>query len=196
MGENRKPTLIYPVVVEGKYDKIRLSSLFDGQILTTDGFGVFKNGEKKEFFRRLAEKSPLIVLSDSDGAGGIIRRFFKDLLPKDRLIELYIPQIEGKEKRKDKPSAEGYLGVEGMEKDLLLGLLAPYLSGAPAARGADLKRIELYELGYEGASGSREKRRALCRRAGLPQNLSTTALLDALNLLYTRDEIDALLRAE
>ena len=195
MNGQSKPTLIYPVVVEGKYDKIKLSSLFDGQILTTDGFGVFKNEEKKEFFRRLAEKSPLIVLSDSDGAGGIIRRFFKDLLPKDRLIELYIPQIEGKEKRKDKPSAEGYLGVEGMEKELLCALLAPYLSDAPAARG-DLRRIELYELGYEGAPGSREKRKALCRRAGLPQNLSSGAMLDALNLLYTRAEIDALLRAE
>ena len=115
----------YPIIVEGRYDKIKLSSLFDAQIITTDGFGVFNRGEKMAVIRALAKKSRLIVLTDSDGAGTLIRSHITSSLPRDRLIHLYIPKIEGKERRKDAPSAEGTLGVEGMEASLLRELLSP-----------------------------------------------------------------------
>lgn len=199
-----KPTLLYPVAVEGKYDKIKLDSLFEGKIFTTGGFSLFNDAEKRGFFKKLAEKSPVIVFTDSDSGGAQIRNLMKNLLPPDRQIHLYIPQIEGKEKRKPHPSKQGFLGVEGIDGDLLRKIFAPYTAdrdGANAAdipalppdRGAPLRRIDLYERGYEGAEGSREKRKALCRRCSLPENLSTTALLDALNLLYGRDELEKLL---
>ena len=191
-----KPTILYPVIVEGKYDKIKLDSLFEAKVLTTGGFGVFNSAEKREFFRRLAEKTPLIVLADSDGAGNLIRRFFKDAIPKERLIELYIPPTPGKERRKRTPSKEGLLGVEGMDRAVLTRLLSPYFSepGKNAPQSAGLTRAELYDRGYIGGENSAEKRRELCLAAGLPTNLSTTALIDALNLLWTRKELDELLK--
>lgn len=190
----KKPTLIYPVIVEGKYDRIKLSSLFEGQFIETSGFSIFKDHEKQSFFRRLAEKSPLILLTDSDGAGMLIRNRMKALIPKDRLIHLYIPQVCGKEKRKDAPSKEGILGVEGTDTALLRALLAPYAAdAAKRSHSLPLRRIELYEKGYDGTPDAKEKRRALCKRLSLPENLSTSALLDALNLLYTRKELEKIL---
>ncbi len=190
----KKPTLIYPVIVEGKYDRIKLSSLFEGQFIETSGFSIFKDHEKQSFFRRLAEKSPLILLTDSDGAGMLIRNRMKALIPKDRLIHLYIPQVCGKEKRKDAPSKEGILGVEGTDTALLRALLAPYTAdAAKRSHSLPLRRIELYEKGYDGTPDAKEKRRALCKRLSLPENLSTSALLDALNLLYTREELEKIL---
>ena len=194
-NKTTKSILLYPVAVEGKYDKIKLDSLFEGKIFTTGGFSLFNDAEKKAFFKKLAEKSPVIVLTDSDSGGAQIRNLLKDLLPPDRQIHLYIPQIAGKEKRKPRPSKQGFLGVEGVEAELLLKLLAPYTAenGAALRSSAPLRRIDLYERGYEGSDGSREKRRALCRRCSLPENLSTTALLDALNLLYDREELEKFL---
>ena len=194
-GAPEKPVLLYPVAVEGKYDKIKLDSLFEGKIFTTGGFSLFNDTEKREFFKKLAEKSPVIVLVDSDSGGAQIRNLLKNLLPPDRQIHLYIPQVAGKEKRKPRPSKQVFLGVEGTDSALLLELLAPYTAenGASPRSGAPLRRIDLYERGYEGADGSREKRRALCRRCGLPENLSTSALLDALNLLYDREELEKIL---
>ena len=188
-----KPRLIYPVIVEGKYDKVKIESLFDATVLTTDGFGIFNRAEKQDFFRRIAKKSPLIVLTDSDGAGNLIRRFFKDALPADRLIQLYTPQIPGKERRKSAPSKEGFLGVEGVEADLLRSLLAPYIDSVPSKAPGTLRRIDLYERGYIGAPESAEKRKRLCRRCALPDNLSTSALLDALNLLFRPEELETIL---
>ena len=199
MEENKKPAIVYPVIVEGKYDKIKLSSIFEGRIFTTDGFRVFNDEEKRAFFKKLAEKTKLIIFTDSDGAGKLIRRAFRDAIPQDRLIHLYSPQVKGKEKRKDKPSAEGFLGVEGLEKELLLKLFAPYIGAEgeeSGTRGGGVKRIDLYELGYEGKEGSAEKRKALCRKLGLPQDLSTGALLEAMNLLYTREEAIGILKSE
>ena len=114
----------YPVIVEGKYDRLRLLSVCNAQIITTDGFGIFKKNEKLALIRRLSEKTPVILLTDSDGAGKIIRSHLTSAIPKERLIQLYIPKIEGKEKRKATPSAEGTLGVEGMERELLFSLLS------------------------------------------------------------------------
>ena len=194
MMTNQKPVLLYPVIVEGKYDRIKLSSLFEGQFIETSGFGVFKDKEKQSFFRRLAERSPLILLTDSDSAGMMIRNRLKSLIPKDRLIHLYIPQVSGREKRKNAPSKEGFLGVEGSDADLLRTLLAPYTADAAKRPcGLPLRRIELYEKGYDGTPDAGEKRKSLCKRLSLPENLSTSALLDALNLLYTREELEKIL---
>lgn len=206
--KEQKKTLLYPVIVEGKYDKIKLSSLFEGQILQTDGFGVFKNEEKKAFFLRLSKNTPLIVFTDSDGGGLVIRNYFKSLLPADRVIHLYIPRVKGKEARKSAPSKEGFLGVEGTDAEILRRIFAPYLydptaqSEHPASKGCptampaqkgSLSRITLYELGYDGAEGSKEKRQALLKKCDLPPTLSTKAMLEALNLLYTDEELEKLL---
>ena len=119
-----------PIIVEGKYDREKLLSVCEATVLTTDGFGIFKKPEKQALFRRLSEKSRLIILSDSDGAGSVIRSFIKSTVPAERLIQLYIPQIEGKEKRKTEASKEGLLGVEGMVRVLLYRVLEPFADGS------------------------------------------------------------------
>lgn len=181
----------YPVIVEGKYDKIRLSNIMEGQIITTDGFGIFKKDEKKQLIRRLAAVSPLILLTDSDGGGKVIRSHLSGIVPRDRLIQLYIPQIPGKEKRKTAPSAAGTLGVEGMDDSLLRGLLAPYAAGSDAAvraRENPLSKTDLYVDGLTGGADSSAKRDALCVRIGLPRGMTSGALLEALRMLYSYEE--------
>ena len=120
----------YPVVVEGKYDRLRLLCVMEGQILTTDGFGIFKKKERLALLRALAAKTPIVVLTDPDGAGKLIRSHIGSAIPADRIIPLYVPQTTGVEKRKSAPSAEGFLGVEGQEQALLYELLSPFVDGA------------------------------------------------------------------
>ena len=196
MSSKDKLLVPYPVVVEGKYDKIRLSNIIDAQIIVTDGFGVFRKEEKRLLLRRLAAASPLIVLTDSDGGGKIIRSHLSGMLPKDRIIPLYIPQIKGKEKRKDKPSAAGTLGVEGMEDSLLYDLFLPYASkdGDPLTRAAEnpLSKVDFFEDGLTGGANSTQKRDELAQKVGLPAGMSANALLEALKLLVTYDEYLAL----
>ena len=195
-----KPFIPYPIIVEGKYDKIKLDSIFDADVFTTEGFGVFRREDKAAFFRKLAEKHPLIILTDSDGAGIVIRRFFLSCLPKERQIHLYTPAIDGKERRKSAPSKAGKLGVEGVDAVILRNLLAPYVSerNTPCgeqerkARG-ELTKADFYALGLSGGEGSAEKRRALAVRLGFPTDISSGALLTAINLLYTEDEFIGLL---
>ncbi len=184
----------YPVIVEGRYDKLRLESVIAAQILTTDGFGVFNKQEKTKLFRALASKSPLIVLTDSDGAGKLIRSHLTSVIPKDRLIHLYVPRIEGMEKRKKEPSAEGILGVEGMERTLLRELFAPYVYADAAKRLTEnpLCKADLYEDGLTGGSDSAAKRDALAAKLGLPPHMTPNALLAALRMLCTYDEYLAL----
>lgn len=191
MSAKPKLPIPYPVVVEGKYDKIRLSNVIDAHIITTDGFGVFKGEEKRMLLRRLSENSPLILLTDSDGGGKIIRSHLSGMIPKDRLIQLYIPQIKGKEKRKTAPSAEGTLGVEGMEDDLLYDLFLPYAQGTDTLTRAQenpLSTTDLMRDGLTGGAGSQARRDELCQKIGLPAGMSANALLAALKLLYTYDE--------
>lgn len=175
------------IVVEGKYDKIKLSSLLDAYILTTDGFGIFKNDEKKELFRRLAAERGLIVASDADGAGLVIRNYFNSIIPKESLFHVYIPAVRGKEKRKDAPSKEGTLGVEGMEAELLRERFLPYASDAVRAVSEEITLFDLYEDGFRGKEGSEDKRKAFLKAAKLPQNLSAKALVGAVNLLGGKD---------
>ena len=171
------------IVVEGKYDKIKLSSLLDAYIITTDGFGIFKNDEKKELFRRLAAERGLIVASDADSAGLVIRNYFNSIIPKESLFHVYIPAISGKEKRKNTPSKEGTLGVEGMEADLLRERFLPFASDATISSCEEITLFDLYDDGFRGKDGSEEKRKAFLKAAGLPQNLSAKALVGAVNLL-------------
>ena len=181
----------YPVIVEGRYDKLRLESVIEAHIISTDGFGIFKKEEKASLLRVLAQKTPLILLTDSDGAGKLIRSHLTSVLPPERVIQLYVPRISGKEKRKSEASAEGILGVEGMERTLLYDLFAPYADAdAVGSRRAKnpLSKTDLYEDGLTGGEGSREKRDTLCVRLGLPTGMTPNALLAALRVLCSYEE--------
>lgn len=171
------------VLVEGKYDKIKLSSLLDATILTTDGFGIFKEAEKKTLLRRLAKERGLIVVTDSDGAGKVIRGHIASILPKEQVIHLYIPKIKGKESRKTEPSKEGTLGVEGMDADLLRTLFAPYAVDADRADAPAVDKWRFYEDGFTGSPNSTVNRRRLAVSLELPDDLTANALLEAINLL-------------
>ena len=173
-----------PIAVEGKYDKIKVASVADANIITTDGFGVFASEEKAALIRRLAEPRGIIVLTDSDGAGLVIRNYFNRVLPKDKLYHLYIPQIEGKEKRKKTPSKAGTLGVEGMEAELLRSILAPFESGNEVKLNErELTKTDFFADGLSGNDDSANKRARLCRYLSLPDNMSANALLAAINML-------------
>ena len=193
-----KLNIPYPVIVEGRYDKQRLLCVMEGQIITTDGFGVFNHKEKLTLIRALAQKSPIILLTDSDGAGKLIRSHITSAVPKDRLIQLYIPQIKGKEKRKNQPSAEGTLGVEGMEQKLLYDLLKPYENDSFVARAKEnpLSKTDFYMDGLTGKENSTARRDELAARVGLPAGMTSNALMSALRLLCTYEEYLALVGRE
>ena len=180
----------FPVIVEGRYDKLRLECVMEGQILTTDGFGVFRQHEKTRLFRALAQKTPLILLTDSDGAGKLIRSHLTSVLPADRLIQLYIPRVPGTERRKRQPSAEGTLGVEGMEQELLRRLLAPYADAGAVSRAKDnpLSKTDLYLDGLTGCPDSAARRDAFSESLGLPPGMTPNAFLAALRVLLTYDD--------
>ncbi len=178
-----------PVIVEGKYDKIKLDSIIDARIITTKGFGVFSSPDCRDFIKKLAEKTKIIVLTDSDGAGLVIRNHIKSLIPSSRLIHLYTPDIKGKEKRKAAPSKAGTLGVEGMSPTLLRELFAPFASTQKEQTHTPVTKADLYEAGLLGGPESAQKRKALAKELSLPENLSSGALLDALNMMMYDKEI-------
>ena len=180
-----------PIIVEGKYDKIKIKSLFDACVITTEGFGVFKNSEKLALIKKLAAKSKIIVITDSDGAGKLIRSHITSAIPKDKLIQLYTPQVVGKEKRKAEASKEGFLGVEGTDAEILRKLLSPFASDVPegAAERCEIEKLDLYELGLTGGADSAQNRDALAVRLGLPRAMTPNALLAALNVLISREEL-------
>lgn len=194
-----KLKLAYPVIVEGKYDRMRLLQICEGLIIKTDGFGVFRASEKAALIRALAKSSPIIVLTDSDGGGRVIRSHISSLVPRDRLIQLYIPRIEGKEKRKAEPSREGWLGVEGMEDELLVKLLEPFCVGAESLDvcAADkmaeiaknpLSKVDFYLDGLTGGENSSLRRDEIAARFSLPPAMSANALLEALRVVATYGE--------
>lgn len=177
-----------PVIVEGKYDRLRLLSVCDANIITTDGFAIFKKSEKLALIRALSEKSKIIVLTDSDSAGKVIRSHLTSAIPPERLIQLYIPRIEGKEKRKSEPSKEGSLGVEGMTREILVEILSPYAAGNEKSPGEPIKKADFYADGLSGGKNSAEKRDALAKKLKLPPGMTPNALLAALNFLVSREE--------
>ena len=213
------------IVVEGKYDKNALAQVVDASIVTLDGFAAFHDKEKIAFLRRLAEKRGLIVLTDSDGAGFVLRNFLKGALPSGQVKHAYIPEMQGKERRKRKAGKEGKLGVEGMRPEILLDALRragstfaedggalgdaqPSDSLSGNAQNADMvsqnlggttgdapiTTADFFAWGLSGAENSAERRRTLLKRLALPEKLNARALLDALNLLYSREQFLAILR--
>ncbi len=182
------------IVVEGRYDKNALSQVVDAVILETAGFGVFKDQERLALLRRLAQQRGIIVLTDSDGAGFVIRNFLKGAIPPEQVKHAYIPDIRGKERRKRTPGKEGKLGVEGMPPQLLLEALeragATFLDGdGPRSPRGELTPAQLYVLGLTGRPDSAQRRQALLKRLDLPEHMSAKALLTVLNALYTSDEV-------
>ena len=193
----KKLNIPYPIIVEGKYDRLRVLCVCNATVLTTDGFGIFKKNEKLALFRTLGEKSPVIVLTDSDGAGRVIRSHIRGILPPDSVIDLYTPDIKGKEKRKTAPSAAGLLGVEGMEAELLRDLFRPFSDSCDITPKGNITKLDFYGDGLSGRADAAEKRYRLCRTLGLPREMSANALLSAVNMLYTREEyLSALKKAE
>jgi len=191
------------IVVEGRYDKNTVSQVVDATVVTLGGFAVFNDREKLAFLRRLAEKRGLIVLTDSDGAGFVLRNYLKGALPGDRVKQAYIPDVKGKERRKRRGGREGKLGVEGMSPAVLLEALrragATFEDPPPPPaeeRKNALTKADLFALGLTGGEGSAERRRRLLRRLELPEHLNANGLLEALNLLFDREELEALLAEE
>ena len=187
MKESEKLKITYPIIVEGKYDRLRILSVAEANVITTDGFGIFKKSEKLALLRTMAQHSPIIVLTDSDGAGKVIRSHISSAVSPDRLIQLYIPQIAGKEKRKAQPSAEGTLGVEGIDRDIIYDILKPYSdeNAYVAALSNPLSKTDFYIDGLSGGGDSAEKRDELCEKVGLPKKMTANALLAALKLIFT-----------
>lgn len=178
------------ILVEGKYDKIKLGQIFDGTILTTDGFGIFKQKDKLDLLRRLAESRGLLVFTDSDGAGLVIRNYLKGAIPEGKLYHAYIPDLYGKEKRKAKGSKEGKLGVEGVPDAVIIKAVeqSGALSGELPVSG-NITKADLFELGLSGGAGSAKKRQVLLKVLELPENLSPNALLDVLNCITDLDTL-------
>jgi len=187
------------IVVEGRYDKNTLSQIVDATIISLGGFAVFNDKEKLAFLRKLAEKQGLIVLTDSDGAGFVIRNYLKGALPKELVKQAYIPDVYGKERRKRTPGKEGKLGVEGMKPEVLLETLkragATFLDEeeSSVANRASITKADLFSFGLTGGTGSAERRMLLLKKLGLPEHLTTNAMLEALNLLYGLEEIKEIL---
>lgn len=192
MSERIKITL--PIIVEGRYDKSTLLSVFDATVITTGGFAVFNSKEKQALIRKLAERGGIILLTDSDGGGRQIRSFLSGVLPKESIHHLYIPEVAGKEKRKSSPSKAGLLGVEGMKREMLEKLLRPFYDNA-ASEGVgekpEITKRDFYVMGLSGGEYSSQKRDLLARRLGLPAGMSANALIEAVNLICDKEEYDA-----
>ena len=186
------------IVVEGRYDKNTLAQIVDAPILETKGFGLFKDPKQLELLRSVAKKRGLIVLTDSDGAGFVIRNHIKSAIPSKYLKHAYIPDVLGKEKRKAAPGKEGKLGVEGMSPEVLLAALknaGATIEGETTARGNDqITKQDFVEFGLSGGPNASERRKRLQNRLHLPEHMSANALLQALNLLLSREELAEIAR--
>lgn len=176
------------VIVEGKYDKMQLKKVCDALIITTDGFRIFKDKDKREFLKALAKRQGLIILTDSDRAGFVIRSHLKSFIPQEYIKNIYIPDIKGKERRKTKPGKEGLLGVEGIDEETLAALLKDAEARCLEPKGEPVTKADLYELGLSGQEGSSNLRQALIKELSLPSRLTTNSLLEILNSAYTREE--------
>ena len=177
------------VIVEGKYDKIKLSRFIDAPIITTDGFGIFKDKERQNLLRTLAKSRGLVVLTDSDSAGFIIRSFIGNAVDKKYIINAYIPDVYGKEKRKTEPSKEGMLGVEGMTEEVITKALtdAGVFCEQSSGKQREITKLDLFEAVFSGCTDSSAKRVQLIEHFGLPKHLGTNALVEVLNCVTTKE---------
>ncbi len=182
------------IVVEGKYDKIKLKSVIDGTILCTDGFRIYRDKELQQTLRALARKQGLAVLTDSDAAGFQIRSFLRSICGKEYIVDVYIPDLYGKERRKAHPSKEGKLGVEGVSQEVLCKAFADAGIGVEQVEAPrdPITKLDLFTLGLSGSADSAAHRLALTKKLGLPEHLSTNALVTVLAALYTRQELYSL----
>lgn len=179
------------IIVEGRYDKIKLSSIVDAVIIETEGFGIFKDKEKQRMIRRLAQAKGIVILTDSDSAGFMIRSFISSFVPKEYITNAYIPDIYGKEKRKTTASKEGKLGVEGVCVQTLIEAFKKAGIGISECEKAEKRTVTLndfYEDGLTGSADSKAKRKALSKKLDLPERMSTKALLEIINIFLTYDE--------
>lgn len=187
------------IIVEGRYDKIKLSSMIDGIIIETEGFGIFKDKDKQKLIRKLAETKGIAILTDSDSAGFVIRNFITSIVPKEYITNVYIPDIYGKEKRKDSPSKEGKLGVEGISAEILKEAFKKAGIGVSKSETNERKKITLNDFFDDGLTGdtqSKRKRTDLLKKLDLPERMSTKAMLDILNTFITYDEYKKLVESE
>ena len=176
------------VIVEGKYDKIKLSNILDAFIIETNGFAVFKDKTKLSFIKKLAKERGIIILTDSDHAGFMIRNYISSGVPKEQIKNVYIPDIFGKEKRKNAPSKEGKLGVEGMTKEVIVEALSKAgITSSKSVCSDPVTTVDFYDLGLTGGAGSKAKRKALCKVLDLPEFLSTSSLISCINNFMTKD---------
>lgn len=187
------------IIVEGRYDKIKLSSMIDGIIIETEGFGIFKDKDKQKLIRKLAETKGIAILTDSDSAGFVIRNFITSIVPKEYITNVYIPDIYGKEKRKDSPSKEGKLGVEGVSAEILKEAFKKAGIGVSQSETNERIKITLNDFFDDGLTGdtqSKKKRTDLLKKLDLPERMSTKAMLDILNTFITYDEYKKLVESE
>lgn len=176
------------VIVEGRYDKLKLSNIIDAFIIETNGFGIFKDKKKLSFIKRIANERGIIVLTDSDHAGFMIRNYISSGVPKDKIINVYIPDIKGKEKRKDKPSKEGKLGVEGMSAQILLqALKRADVAYSKSVNENPVTNYDLFSLSLSGTPNAKQNKKKLLQKMNLPEYLSTNSLLTYVNSQMSRE---------
>ena len=186
------------ILVEGRYDKNTLSQIVDAPILETSGFGIFKDKKQMALLRQVAQKRGLIVFTDSDGAGFVIRNHIKSAIPGKYLKHAYIPDILGKERRKAAPGKEGKLGVEGMSREIILEALrraGATIEGEEAPQSRQITKQDLMELGLSGGADASAKRLKLLKQLNLPEHMSANAMLQALNLLYSLEELKEMMKS-
>lgn len=188
------------VVVEGKYDQNTLRQVVDATVFTTNGFGIIRDKAQLQLLRQVAKTRGLVILTDADGAGFVIRNKLRGAIPEGRVLHAYIPDVFGKERRKTMPGKEGKLGVEGMKPEVLLQALrragATFEDGAAEPPAQPVTKTDLFELGLTGRPDSRERRTALLQKLKFPAHMSTNALLEAVNVLYSREQFLTLFEEE
>ena len=184
------------VIVEGRYDKIKLKNLIDAPIIETNGFRIFNDKERRDMIRQIADRRGILIMTDSDGAGLVIRNFLNGAVDKSKIKHCYIPQLEGKEKRKEQKSKEGFLGVEGVPDDVIIEAIrksGATVIGEEAAQTNEITKADLFTLGLTGTANSAQKRKKLLKKLNMPDYLSTNAMLTALNCLYSLEELKSVL---
>lgn len=177
------------IIVEGKYDKIRVDSAVDATVIETKGFGIFKDSAMRRLIKRYAETRGIVVLTDSDSAGFVIRNHIKNIASSGRILMAYIPPVKGKEKRKSVPSKEGLLGVEGTDNEVIVDALIKCGCNKDETNALPITNIDLFNLGLTGKADSKEKRKNIMKKLSLPDKLSTSAFLDALNCFSSLEEL-------
>ncbi|MBR1532835.1 MAG: DUF4093 domain-containing protein [Ruminococcus sp.] len=187
------------VIVEGRYDKIKLSEIISSPVIETGGFRVFKDKEKQTLIRQIAEKRGILVMTDVDSAGFVIRNFLRGIVPEDQIKHAYIPTVEGKESRKAEPSKEGKLGVEGIDREKLIESIlksGAQIIGEEASISAEITKADFYDYGLSGSEDSARLRKAILKALGLPEYLTANAMIAALNCLFTKEEFEDYLQKE